>query len=876
MERDRGGRASSVAGVAKREHFSLPVVRTSVLGSFSWGEKELSGWARLGLLSAASKRAFDIVVSGAVLLFTLPLLGLIAILIRLDSRGPVIVGQRRVGRGAKPFRLLEFRTMVDSAVDGGSDLTAGNNPRITRVGRYLRLSQLDKLPSFINVLTGSMSLVGPRAESVDFLPYYSEKDRVIFDVRPGLTDRASLELRANGNGVADSDDPEHVYINEILPKRLRMTRADLGRGLAFDVRILVSSLASIISDLSHHSPFARVGRWFLSNRRAFIILVHVALFAGSFAFSFLLRFDLLVPARMQTLFWSTLPILIGVRFLAFGHYRLYHGLWRYFSIWDLIALTKAVTLSSVVFAALLMLSVEHTFPRSVLVLDWLLCLAFTAGVRMSMRVTRELTRTSIGEKNALIVGAGDAGEMLAREIERGNPLDYELVGFVDDDATLRGHQIHGLPVLGRVEELPEICRKFDVHEVLIAIPSAGTHVHRRVLDFCREAGVVPKTVPTLGDLLRGRARIGQLQDVQPEDLLGRHEVTLDADRVRAELENKTVLVTGAAGSIGSELCRQITRFRPKKLVLYERAESALYFLASELGSKSVELQIVPVVGDILDHSLLNEILQAHRPDVIYHAAAYKHVPLMEDQPIESIRNNVFGTEAVALAAIGAGVKKFVLISTDKAVRPVGVMGMTKNAAEQLLQSFDAGPTVFTAVRFGNVLGSNGSVIPLFQRQIAMGGPVTVTHPEATRYFMLISEAAQLVLQAGVMGVGGDVFFLNMGEPMRIMDIANNLIRLSGLSPHEDVPVEVIGLRPGERLSEELVMAEEELGPSEHEKVFRVARPSLNVTDFTRELELLRCSVDERRHSEALTRLKHIVDPQQTQESREDSVFPHHA
>jgi FlaA1/EpsC-like NDP-sugar epimerase len=453
--------------------------------------------------------------------------------------------------------------------------------------------------------------------------------------------------------------------------------------------------------------------------------------------------------------------------------------------------------------------------------------------------------------------------MLVREIERTNVLEYRLIGFLDDDLAAQGHRIHGLRVIGRLDDLPDICQKHGVDEVLIAIPSAGSEVQRRVVRLCMKAGVVPKTVPTLKDLLQGKARIGQLQEIRPEDLLGRQAIRLDVEKIRAEIEHQTVLVTGAAGSIGSELCRQIVSFRPRKLVLYERAESALYVLAMELGESRSGVDLVPVVGDILDSDLLKETMIEYPPDVVFHAAAYKHVPLMEDQPLESIRNNLLGTEVVALAAQSAGARKFVLISTDKAVRPVGVMGMTKNAAERLLQSLAGGPTVFTAVRFGNVLGSNGSVLPLFQRQIALGGPVTVTDPEATRYFMLVSEAAQLVLQAGVMGDGGEVLFLDMGEPMRIMDMAQNLIRLHGLKPEVDVQVEVVGLRRGERLSETLLMDEEELLPSGHEKVYRVKSPDMDRAAFRRDLERLRELVSSRDRETALRLLKRMVGTDET-------------
>jgi FlaA1/EpsC-like NDP-sugar epimerase/lipopolysaccharide/colanic/teichoic acid biosynthesis glycosyltransferase len=824
------------------------------------------------LINAGCKRLLDILVAGSMLALGSPLLVLIALWIKLDSRSPVIFRQWRLGRGTKPFQILKFRTMVEGAQNRGLAVTVGDDPRITRVGRILRRYHLDELPNLVNVLIGDMSLVGPRPEVVEYLPHYSAQDRRIFDVRPGLTDLATLQFRREAEILALSDDPERTYLEEILPGKIRLSLKYLRhRNFTYDVGILLRTAASIVWDTEHPGPFAHIGQWLRSHRRPFVLLVHVALFALSFGFSFLLRFDLLVPADMRHLFWTTLPILLLVRLLAFSRYHLYQGLWRYVGMRDVMALTQAVTLSSMVFAVVVMITIGHGFPRSILVMDWLICLALTAGVRMMMRISCELVQsTPSWGRVALIVGASDAGEVLVREVERSNVLDYTLVGFVDDDDAMQGRRIHGIPVLGRVDELTRICARYGVDDVLIAMPSAGPEVQRRVVRQCMKAGVVPKTVPMLKDLLQGRARIGQLQEVQPEDLLGRQAIHLDNDRIRAELENKTVLITGAAGSIGSELCRQIALFRPRKLVLYERAESALYFLASELASSSIEIEIVPVVGDILDRPLLDETFRDHPPDVVYHAAAYKHVPLMEDQPLESIRNNLFGTEEVALAARRAGAKKFVLISTDKAVRPVGVMGMTKNAAERLLQSLGGGGTVFTAVRFGNVLGSNGSVIPLFQRQIAMGGPVTVTDPGATRYFMIVSEAAQLVLQAGVMGVGGDLFFLDMGPPMRIMDMARDLIRLNGLAPESDVPVEVIGLRHGERLNEELVMEQEELGPSEHEKVYRVKCPALDARAFRRELERLRFLVEGRDHVDALRQLKCIVCPGEVRERTVDS------
>lgn len=592
-------------------------------------------------------------------------------------------------------------------------------------------------------------------------------------------------------------------------------------------------------------------------RRAVIIAIHVALVVFAYLLAFLLRFDLALSPERWTLFLQTLPLLVLLRMGAFARFHLYQGMWRYVSMADILAILKAVTLSSLVFLAGVLVFVGHGFPRSVFLLDWVLCLALVGGVRLALRAIRESnSRYHLSSSGrALIVGAGDAGEMLVREIERSLTLNYEVVGLVDDDPQKQGARIHGIPVVGTIEQLPDLCRSLEVQEILIAIPSATREQKRRILERCQASGVPFKAVPGLSDLLQGKARIGQLQEVRPEDLLGREAIRLDLDRLRRELRGRRILVTGAGGSIGSELCRQLAAFEPDRLILFDRAESNLYFLELELRDAHPALPVIPVVGDLLDRQRVQEVIQAHAPDLVYHAAAYKHVPLMEAHPLEAIRNNVFGTEIVAEAARQGGVKKFVFISTDKAVRPVGIMGMTKRVAEGLLLSLNGATTTFIAVRFGNVLGSDGSVLPLFRWQIAKGGPVTVTDPEATRYFMLLSEAAQLVLQAGMLGQGGEVFFLNMGEPIRIMDLAENLIRLSRLEPGRDVPVEVIGLRPGERLREELVMEQEKLLPTEDEKVLMVRNHGLDGAQFAQDLEVLRRLVAARDREGAVTQLK---------------------
>ena len=422
---------------------------------------------------------------------------------------------------------------------------------------------------------------------------------------------------------------------------------------------------------------------------------------------------------------------------------------------------------------------------------------------------------------ALIVGAGNAGELLAREIGRAPELSYEVVGFVDDDPRKIGRRIHGFEVLGSIDQLALICRDNSVSEVLIAIPSASREQIRRIADTCKLGSVTFRSVPGIKELLQGKATIAQLNKVDPEVLIGRDVVRLDHELLERELRGKRIMVTGAGGSIGSALCRELAALEPELLVLFERAESSLYFAELKLRLQHPGLGVVPVLGDILDREKLDRTIEKYRPQIIYHAAAYKHVPLMEAHPVDAITNNVIGTKTVAEAGIEGGVEKFVFISSDKAVNPVGIMGMTKRVGECLLQSLNGGPTTFVAVRFGNVLGSDGSVFPLFEWQIEKGGPVTVTDADATRFFMLPSEAAQLVLQAGAMGKGGEIYLLEMGDPIRIMDLAENMIRLHGLEPGRDVPIETIGLRPGERLRETLFTQAEELLASGHEKILRV-------------------------------------------------------
>lgn len=493
----------------------------------------------------------------------------------------------------------------------------------------------------------------------------------------------------------------------------------------------------------------------------------------------------------------------------------------------------------------------------------MMCLFYVAGARALRRLLREAGRASIEDtdvtrpvsKRVLIVGAGDTAEHLIREIRAVHRARLELVGTVDDNPPTQHMRIHGVEVLGNIDQLPALSSSLAIDEIFVALPSATPSQCARVMQKLRESSVPVRTVPTLQELLSGK-RITHLSHVGPEDLLDRRPVTVSVG-LKRDIDGKRVLVTGAGGSIGGELARQLALLSPELLVLYDRAESSVYYLQTELARQRPDLSVIPVVGDILDRALVREVMQRCSPHFVYHAAAYKHVPLMEDSPLETIRNNVIGTENVAEEAEAAGVKTFVLISTDKAVKPVGVMGKTKRLAELLISTLQSAETAFCAVRFGNVLGSNGSVLPLFQWQISNGGPVTITDREAARYFMLIAEAARLVLQAGSIGRGGEVFFLDMGEPVKVVDLAQDLIRLSGYSPGRDIAVTTIGLRPGERLREQLVLESEELRASACEKIW-ITSGSPDLSGFRDELDALKVLLDERNAGAAVQLLNEMA------------------
>ena len=606
-------------------------------------------------------------------------------------------------------------------------------------------------------------------------------------------------------------------------------------------------------------------------RRFLIVLLHLATITFSLAIADLLQFDFSLAVDELSLFQRALLLALSVKMLVFylaGLQRRWW--WRLVDMVDLNRLLIANAIGSVGFAVLCELWVGPDFPWSIYFIDFLLCFVLTAGARFSARLYHEGVsngRAKNGAKGILIYGAGEAGTMLVREIRANSRLGYKVVGFLDDDPHKQGATIMGVPVLGKGADAASVVKCSEagyprIEEIVIATPSATGRQMREVLGHCRAAGVRCKTVPSLGELLTGKVLSAQIHDVSVNDLLGREPIQLSEDQIRADIAGRTVLVTGAAGSIGSEICRQVAGFAPRRLIAFDQAESDLFKIDLELRGEFPELDLIPQIGDIQDFGRVENIIQYHEVDSIFHAAAYKHVPMMEAHVSEAVKNNVLGTWSVVQAACRNGVSNFLMISSDKAVNPTSVMGVTKRVAELIVSGMPGNGsgqgTKFVSVRFGNVLGSNGSVVPIFQAQIAAGGPVTVTHPEARRYFMTVREAVQLVLQASTMGKGSEIFVLDMGEPIRIVDLARNMIRLSRRVPDQDIEIRYVGLRPGEKIFEELTTQGENILPTFHEKIKIFEGPRVSHALIQRWLKELNVLLERGDAATIIAHLKRLV------------------
>jgi FlaA1/EpsC-like NDP-sugar epimerase/lipopolysaccharide/colanic/teichoic acid biosynthesis glycosyltransferase len=833
-----------------------------------------------------TKRASDVIIALTGLLLSWPLWIVAAIFIKLDSPGPVLFRQTRVGKGLRLFSIYKFRTMVHGVDTPGAPITIGNDPRVTRVGKLLRRTKFDELPQLLNILKGDMSIVGPRPEVPCYVELYRSDFSKILSVRPGLTDLASLKYIDEAELLQQAKYPESEYRYAILPEKIKLAKLYVRHAsLLLDLAIIAQTclhllgMPLVVCELPglrplSHAP-SRYGQWLktrvLKWRRPLIVLLEISLIILANYGAFWLRFDGAIPAVEQAHILETMPWLVAIRILAFAAFRLNEGLWRYVSIWDLQNIVTGVLSSTLVFYGVVRLGFAMAaYPRSVFIMDSILLIVFMAGVRLPFRLLREqvIYRHT---KRVLVVGAGDSGERIVREMKTRSSYRYQPIGFLDDNPSLLNQRIHGIKVLGCLKNISKVCAEHQPEEVVVAIPGATPSLLREIIGELESFNISIKTLPGVKDLSADKSAISQIRGVSMTDLLPRAPIRLETYALKTMLNEQTVMITGAGGSIGSELARQVSSLKPQTLILYERHENSLYTITKQLDDNGCSAFVRPVIGDVTDARRLSLVMRQYRPSILFHAAAHKHVPLVEMNVAEAVKNNCMGTRIVAEAADEFRVERFVLISTDKAVNPSSVMGATKRVAELIVQDrAQRSATRYLTVRFGNVLGSSGSVLLRFQEQIQNGGPVTVTHSAIRRYFMLIPEAVHLVLQAASLGEQKGVYILDMGEQIRVLDLARNLIRLSGFVPGRDIAIRITGLRPGEKLQEELVGDGEVTEVSALDKIMRVHRQvPLDLSAFQEKELVLEAAAHVDHTDWALNQLHELVPTFRLSEARDD-------
>jgi FlaA1/EpsC-like NDP-sugar epimerase/lipopolysaccharide/colanic/teichoic acid biosynthesis glycosyltransferase len=771
------------------------------------------------------KRCFDITTAALGLIILSPLFLFAGLGIAVTSRGPIFFRQLRVGRDGINFRIFKFRTMKAGA-STGSPVTVQRDARITRFGRYLRITKIDELPQLINVLLGHMSIVGPRPEIPELVAFYTPEQHKLLNVKPGITSPAAIYHRDEEEIVGTDEEVFEYHKNVLIPKKASFDLAYVEKAsFLYDVKLILLTLVSVFTNQSGYMRDHA-----LKQRRILIFLVHLLIAALAYYLAFLIRFDAQIPYVEYSRFLKTISVFVLVKIVYMALLGLTHGYWRFVDIKDVISIGKAVFLASTTLFFLDVIFLDPAFPTGVIFIDGILTFILFSLLRFSTRFLREAYYPIIpkSSEKILILGATDRGEALIRDITRNPDLAYEILGLIDLNPAKRGVRIHGFKVLGTIASLEGILRDSPV---TVIINTYSTLSRQDTLTLSRLASrynVRIKTLPSFSDVLSGHLNMNKLRELKHEDLLGREEVCLDKQLLEKIYRNRTIMVTGAGGSIGSELVRQITNFRPKQVLLLDKDETLLYNIKTDLAESNTAVDTRTLIGDIRHFPKMEMFFNKFKPQIILHAAAYKHVPLLEEHPHEAVQNNVYGTRNILHLAQEHGAERFVMVSTDKAVRPTNVMGASKALAERLM--FECYAPVSNmkcmAVRFGNVLGSRGSVIPIFHRQIEKGGPVIVTHKDISRYFMSIPEAAQLVLQAGAMGRGGEIFILKMGDPVKIRHLACRMIEHSGLIPGVDIQIEFSGLRPGEKVQEELLTELEGAHATEHEKIYVASHNSI--------------------------------------------------
>jgi len=773
---------------------------------------------------AAIKRLIDVVLGLVALVLLLPVMGLVALAVALDSTGPIVFGARRVGRGGREFTMWKFRSMARGADRVGPAVTGAYDFRVTRVGAFLRRAKLDELPQLVNVLAGQMSLVGPRPEAATYVAGWTDEERAILAFRPGVTGPTQIAYIDEEELL--EGDPHAVYESELMHAKLSVDLEYVrGYSLRRDIGIMWRTLVGVLSAGERRSNRPRrrftLGERLASARLGPVLLdAFLAAVAASLAVG--LRIDRNNIFAAVATYWVFVPLAAIIRPAGFVIAGAYLRVWRYPTVSDAALVVSSLAAGSVIMTILIFVVMQPWafpgtvgFPRSAIIIEFLLSFIVLGGIRLASRIRQEGMEDATAPlvagppRPVLIYGAGEAGALLVREMRRNRALRLEPVAFLDDDRTKRGQRIYGVEVVGVASDLPLVVADREIAEVIVAMPRIGGDQLREIVALCEAAGVPVRTLPAVDELLDETVSVNRVRPVRVEDLLRREPIDIPEEPMRALVSGRTVLVTGAGGSIGSELCRQVATLGAGRLVLFERAETPLFFVDEELRRRFPGLGVSAVIGDVTDPGAVGRVFDVERPQVVFHAAAQKHVPLSEANVAATVWTNVRGTRVVAEAALRAEVDALIFISTDKAVDPSSIMGATKRIGEEMVRELGAAAGGrFVIVRFGNVMGSQGSVLELFRQQIADGGPVTVTHPDMTRYFMTIPEAVRLILHAGAVGRTGDVHVLNMGQPIRITDLARDLIRLSAPAGGRDIGVVFTGLRPGEKLEESLFAADE--------------------------------------------------------------------
>ena len=780
-----------------------------------------------------------------------PLLIGISICNLLLQGRPIIFRQKRIGKAFKPFIIYKFRSMENKSPSLNSYQT-GKNEGVTNWGRFLRKTKLDELPQFFNVIKGDMRFIGPRPE----VPEFVDKDTFFFlkEIKPGLSGYSSILFRNESEiwSMIDSEDPykdilrikialDKYYVNKksfiqdlklvgitilslFIPKRMghyliiKLLRIKDDGEFGLNEEIDNVKIKELNIELNEE-PTKR-------NLRILFLTDIIAILSG-FLLSAFIRSDFTIP----TIFYNEniyhiLGLSLIVKLITFSSFGMFKGMWRYTSLIDISNIVRANVVGALIFISVVgYFRGFQDIPRSIFLIDLILTISFTAASRIAIRlIYSHLLNPKpyriVLNTRVMIIGAGKTGEFICKQLLNDSKHRMEPVGFLDDNKKIHGQYIHGIKVKGSITSLPEHILDYD--EAIICCPNSPRNEVYRIIESCKNSGKRFRPLPSVDEVMSGKLSINQLREVSIIDLLGRNEIKINFESIKHYLKGKRVLITGAGGSIGSELVRQCLKFEPALLVMLDNSEYNLFNIEREILANENNVLIKPLLSNIRDKDILSKVFSQYEPQVVFHAAAYKHVAMQEEFPWEAVKTNVNGTSNLVKLSIEHNTEKFVLVSTDKAVRPINVMGATKRLAELICQGANNSfSTRFMSVRFGNVLGSSGSVIPIFQEQIKSGGPVTITDPGMERFFMSLPEAAQLIVQAGSIGKGGEIFALDMGQPIKILDIANELIRLSGLEPDIDIPISFIGARPGEKQFEEINHSSETIQKTDHEKIVKI-------------------------------------------------------